>query len=75
MKKVLAFVVATLMVGLLGGCANMPSFGIAADRMEVVDYQKLRLIEDYAKRTGMTVIWMREPTRLVDRVAVAKTPG
>ena len=69
MKRVLSLVVATLMVGLLGGCANMPSFGIAADRMEVVDYQKMQLVEDYAKRTGMTVVWFRQPTRLVDRVA------
>ena len=69
MKRVLALVAATLTAGLLGGCANMPSFGIAADRMEVVDYQKIHLIEDYAKRTGMTVVWLRTPTRLVDRAA------
>ena len=69
MKKVFAVIFATSSVALLGGCAVMPSFGIAADRMEVVDYQKMQLIDNYAKRTGMIVIWMREPTRLVDRPA------
>ncbi|MBL0121573.1 MAG: hypothetical protein IPP88_02205 [Betaproteobacteria bacterium] len=69
MKKILALLAATFAVALLGGCASMPSFGIAADRMEVVDYQKMDLIDNYAKRTGMIVIWMREPTRLVDRPA------
>lgn len=69
MKKVLALIFAAFSVLLLGGCAAMPGFGIAADRMEVVDYQKMQLVDNYAKRTGMIVIWMREPTRLVDRPA------
>ena len=53
---------------MMGGCANI---GLAPDRMEVVDYQKMDLINDYAKRTGMTVIWVRQPTRTVDKVAIA----
>lgn len=69
MKRVLALAAATFAVLLSGGCANMPTFGIAPDRMEVVDYQKMDLIDNYAKRTGMIVIWMRQPTRLVDRPA------
>ncbi len=75
MKKVLVMLAATGAVLVSGGCANAPTFGIAPDRVEVVDYQKMVLVEDYAKRTGMTVIWMRQPTRLVDKVAAAKTPG
>ncbi|MEO8103501.1 MAG: hypothetical protein ABI790_13320 [Betaproteobacteria bacterium] len=67
MKRALV-VVAALLAVLSGGCANLPSFGIAADRMEVVDYRKMAVIEDYAKRTGMTVIWLRQPTKLVDKV-------
>ena len=69
MKKILALVAATVAAGLLGGCAGLPDFGVAADRVEVVDYQKMRLVEEHAKRNGVTVIWMREPTRWVDRVA------
>ena len=59
-------------MGQLGGCANFPGFGIAADRVEVVDYRKMQFIEEHAKRSGITVIWLRQPTKLVDRVAVAK---
>ena len=51
------------------GCATTSSFGVAPDRIEVVDVQKVKLIEDYAKRTGLTVIWMRHPTKIVDRAA------
>jgi hypothetical protein len=69
MKNILVGVAASFAVGLLGGCANLPGFGVAADRVEVVDYRKVELIEDYAKRSGITVIWIRQPTRLVDRVA------
>ena len=72
MKKILALVVAVMAMGLLGGCASFPSWGIAADRVEVVDYRKMQFIEEYSKRSGITVIWLREPTKLVDRIAVAK---
>ena len=68
MKKFISLLVASAALALLGGCANI---GLAPDRMEVVDYQKMDLINDYAKRTGMTVIWVRQPTRTVDKVAVA----
>lgn len=69
MKKIVALVVvAAASVGLLGGCANMPGFGIAADRVEIVDYRKMQVIEEQAKRGGVTVIWLRQPTKLVDRV-------
>ena len=68
MKKIVALVVVASAVGILGGCANMPSFGIAADRVEIVDYRKMQFIEEHAKRNGVTVIWLRQPTKLVDRV-------
>ena len=67
MKKILVLVAATFMLLLAGGCANMPGFGIAPDRMEVPDTYKMQVIEKYAKQSGMRVIWMREPTKLVDR--------
>ena len=68
MNKIVALVVFAAAAGLLGGCANMPSFGIAADRVEIVDYRKMQFIEEQAKRSGVTVIWLRQPTKLVDRV-------
>lgn len=68
MKKVISLFAAGAVLALLGGCANI---GLAPDRVEVVDYQKMDLVNDYAKRTGMTVIWVRQPTRTVDRVAAA----
>ena len=69
MKKLSVLSAVVLMTILSGGCATSSSFGIASDRVEVVDIQKVKLIEDYAKRTGLTVIWMRQPTKIVDRAA------
>ncbi len=69
MKKLSVLGAVVLMTILSGGCATSSSFGIASDRVEVVDIQKVKLIEDYAKRTGLTVIWMRQPTKIVDRAA------
>ena len=69
MKKLSVLGAVALMTILSGGCATSSSFGIASDRVEVVDIQKVKLIEDYAKRTGLTVIWMRQPTKIVDRAA------
>ncbi len=69
MKKLSVVGAIALVAVLSGGCATSSSFGVAPDRVEVVDMQKVKLIEDYAKRTGLTVIWMRQPTKIVDRVA------
>ena len=48
MRKILVLVAATFMLLLAGGCANMPGFGIAPDRMEVPDTYKMQVIEKYA---------------------------
>ena len=69
MKQLSVLGAVALVAILSGGCATSSSFGIASDRVEVVDIQKVKLIEDYAKRTGLTVIWMRQPTKIVDRAA------
>ena len=69
MKNLSVVGAVTLVAILSGGCATSSSFGVASDRVEVVDVQKVRAIEDYAKRTGLTVIWMRQPTKIVDRAA------
>lgn len=69
MKKVLVLIAATCAVLLSGGCATAPAFGVAADRVEVVDYRKMAIIERYAMRSGMQVIWLHQPTKIVDKVA------
>ena len=69
MKKSLVLMGALLATALLGGCANLTNFGIATDRVEVVDYQKMNLVENYARRNGMVVLWLHQPTRIVDRPA------
>lgn len=69
MKKSLVLMGALLATALPGGCANLAHFGIAPDRVEVVDYQKINLVENYARRNGVTVLWLHQPTRIIDRPA------
>ena len=69
MKKSLVIMGTVLATTLLGGCANLTHFGIAPDRVEVVDYQKINLVERYARRNGSLVIWLNQPTRIIDRTA------
>ena len=71
MRKILVLVIGVLAVGLLGGCAGMPSFGVANDRVEVVDYRKMQFIDEQARRTGVSVIWLRPATKVVDRSTIA----
>ena len=66
MKKILSVFVAGVAYCALSGCAII---GLPPDRVQVVDYQKMQIVDDHAKRTGMTVIWLNQPTRIVDRVA------
>ena len=75
MRNILVLVTAVLAVGLLGGCAGMPTFGVASDRVEVVDYRKMQLIDDQAKRIGVTVIWKVRAVSLTPSLAVTRTSG
>lgn len=67
MKKVLSLLAACAAFAMLGGCATAPTFGIPDDQVEVVDTQKMQLVEDWARRSNVTVIWYRKPTRLVPK--------
>jgi hypothetical protein len=67
MKRVLPLLAAAAATTLLGGCATAPTFGIPDDQIEVVDTQKMQLVEDWARRANVTVIWYRKPTRLVPK--------
>ena len=53
--------------------AHAPTFGIPDDKMEVLDTQKMQLIEDWARRSNVDVIWYRKPTRLVPKPVVASS--
>ncbi len=46
----------------LGGCA---SFGNPPSVVDVVDSQKVQLVEQWARRNSVQVIWMNVPTRSV----------
>ncbi len=69
MKKTLFLFAAAI----LTGCAHAPTFGIPDDKMEVLDTQKMQLIEDWARRSNVDVIWYRKPTRLVPKPVVASS--
>ena len=46
----------------LGGCASV---GNAPATVEIVDSQKVQLVEQWARRSNVQVIWMNVPTRSV----------
>lgn len=53
----LAVRAALLLVASLTGCASSGS------REQVVDTQKIDLVEHWAQRSGVTVIWVNQPRR------------
>jgi hypothetical protein len=61
MRKVL-ILLAGVAVLLLSGCATAPPDPTM--RTEV-DHQKVYLVEQWARRNNVTVIWMSTPTRSV----------
>jgi hypothetical protein len=73
MKKVLSLLAVGAAFTLLGGCATAPTFGVPDDQIEVVDTQKIQLVEDWARRANVTVIWYRKPTRLVPKTAAVNS--
>ena len=67
MKKIGFLLVTGAAFCALSGCAGL---GLAPDRVQVVDYKKMQVIDDHARRSGLTVIWLNQPTRTVDKDAV-----
>ena len=47
---------------MLGGCATWPS---TPGYVEVVDQQKIELVEKWARTNNTQVIWLNTPTRKV----------
>ena len=62
MKKVTKCLILGGSVLLLGGCANWPS---ARGYVDVVDQQKIELIEKWARTNNTQVIWITAPVRKV----------
>lgn len=74
MKKILLLVIAALAAGLFGGCAGWPTYR-NDDRVEVVDHRRMQFIEEQARRSGVSVIWLRPSTKLVDRATASASSG
>lgn len=49
----------------MAGCATTGAAGGASDTVEVVDYQKIQLVESAAQHVNVKVIWINEPTKRV----------
>ena len=62
MKKVMPRLILGGSVLLLGGCASWPS---TPGYIEVVDQQKIELIEKWARTNNTQVIWISAPVRKV----------
>lgn len=62
MKKVFAVSFLGISVLLIGGCATWPS---TPGYIEVIDQQKIELVERWARSNNTQVIWISAPTRKV----------
>ena len=62
MKKTMMFFVLASGALTLGGCASWPS---DPRYVEVVDQQKIQLVERWARGNNTQVIWVTTPTRRV----------
>ena len=59
MKKATTLVVAVLLA-LLGGCASMSKQAATYDE---IDYQKINLVNHWAARNNVQVVWVNYPRR------------
>lgn len=62
MKKAIRFLFLGTGALLTGGCATWPS---TPGYVEVIDQQKIQLIERWARTNNTQVIWISAPTRKV----------
>ncbi|MEQ1517975.1 MAG: hypothetical protein ABL931_15960 [Usitatibacteraceae bacterium] len=62
MKKTALFIFSGASALALGGCATWPS---EPGYVEVTDYQKIELVERWARNNNTNVIWITAPTRKV----------
>ena len=62
MKKAMRFIFLIYGALTLGGCASWPSY---PRFVEIVDQQKIQLVERWARGNNTQVIWVTTPTRRV----------
>lgn len=62
MKKAMLLLISGCSVMVLGGCATWPG---TPGYVEVVDQQKIELVERWARTNNTHVIWVSTPTRKV----------
>ena len=62
MKKAIMFFVLASSALTLGGCASWPS---DTRYVQIVDQQKIELVERWARGNNTQVIWVTTPTRRV----------
>ena len=62
MKKAMLILCLASSALMLGGCATWPS---TPGYVEVVDQQKIELVEKWARSNNTQVIWLNTPTRSV----------
>ena len=62
MKKAMIVSLLGICIVTLSGCALVPS---NKDYVEVVDYQKIQLVERWARQHNTQVIWIATPMRKV----------
>ena len=62
MKKAMLILCLASSALMLGGCAAWPS---TPGYVEVVDQQKIELVEKWARSNNTQVIWLNTPTRKV----------
>ena len=67
MKKVMLSLLLASSAMMLGGCATWPG---TPGYVDVVDRQKIELVEKWARTNNTQVIWITTPTRLVPTAAV-----
>lgn len=49
---------------LIGGCATTPS-QVASNAQYDIDYQKVYLVNNWARRNNVEVVWINYPQRVV----------
>ncbi|MEW9900032.1 hypothetical protein ABWL39_15530 [Chitinivorax sp. PXF-14] len=66
-------IVAPLLAAISAGCSSVPmQSSTSAERYQAIDYEKIQLVEDYAKRRAIDVHWVNYPTRTYISSASAK---
>lgn len=57
-------IMAPALAAFISGCSSVPmQSSNSAEHYQAIDYEKIQLVEDYAKRRAIDVHWVNYPTR------------